>query len=236
MSVWDNDPKTCTHEGTERCYEYKDDQRIMYCGGCGTTISSEPDPKSVLPEGRTKRDDLDEYFKVYANEAKSVGGTSILSYRGWIEEGRPTFQERKERFSKPTQTLEGENTTTMAKEKAEKKDKAPRPAGAKTLVRQILTAQPTASFSLEELAQQTGKPTSSITTAISDLKSSKYCKPGDPLVIHRSKAGRYSLTAFVEEAEAGKTEGTTAGATGSEAPAAGTPPVEAPPADALPVV
>lgn len=223
MSVWTKDQATCNHEGSERFFDVKDGFRIGWCGDCGGETSRVPDPNQLT--GQSRRDDLDTYFKEYANEQKAAGGNAILSYKGWIEAGRPTFAERRAEFNKPKpQTPEGDNemTKTTTTNTTTKKEKAPRPAGAKALVREIFTKDPNAEFTIEELAQKTGKGVPSITTAISDLKSTKYSKPGEPLKLHRHKNGKFSLKEPVVEEAAPKNEAPTTPQTTvtSDAPAA----------------
>lgn len=228
-SVWENDPKTCTHEGTDRNFEYKEGDRITYCGGCGQTITTEPNPNAQLPVGLTKRDDLDEYFKRYADAAKQhEPRIAILSYSGWMQAGRPTFEQTQAQWQKTTKTPEGDTTVTteataQTGTATTTKAKKARPAGAKALVRKIFTDNPGAELTIEELATQTGKPASSITTAISDLRSAKYSKPGDPLKLFRHKSGKYSLTepAAEEVAPATGQTAATAPAVAAQPPAAG---------------
>lgn len=70
--------------------------------------------------------------------------------------------------------------------------KAPRPKGAKLLIRELYTDESTA-LTIDEMAAATGKQNGSLQTAISDLKSSKYCAPGDPLVLNKWSDGKYRL-------------------------------------------
>ena len=109
---------------------------------------------------------------------------------------------------------QNKSTGAAAAASTDKKAKAPRPKGAKVLVRELF-ADANAAYSLDELAAKTGKPAGSITTAISDLRSTKYCKPGDPLNLHRWSDGKYRLTEEPKAAEtaaapAGQTQETTA--------------------------
>jgi hypothetical protein len=217
--TWDKDPAICEHDKDKRFVDYKDASKIEWCGDCGKELSEAPDLNHMT--GQTRKDELEAYFRLYANEAKvAEPRVALLSLSGWVQSGRPTFEQYHRRPK--LQTPEGDkmtdvntNATETTKPVKEKKEKAPRPPGAKALVRQIFAANPNAALTIEEIAAQTGKPASSITTAISDLKSTKYCKPGDPLKLYRHSTGKYSL---VEEVKPAETSTAAAAGTQAEAP------------------
>lgn len=178
-------------------------------------------------------------FNEYERAAKEITPrVAIMSIQHWREAGRPTASYwYVDQFIKPAgvnpasqgeptimstpETGTGAPNATPTSTAPAAKEKKARPAGAKTLVRQVYANEPAGEYTVEELASKTGKPTSSITTAISDLRSTKYCKPGDPLVLHRHSNGKYSLTEEV------KVE---APAAGSDATAQATQPADALPA------
>lgn len=174
------------------------------------TGGSQPDPNT--------RDELFSQCQKLAQQVP-VDETSIEELRKMLVDKGMTGTGRTQKQGEDMSTTETQ--VAPATTTTEKKEAAPRPKGAKVLVRELYAANPGGAYTVEEIASAIGKEKGSVTTAISDLKSATYCKPGDPLVLHRHKDGKYSLTAEVEAA----------------APAAGTvADTTAPPADVLPQV
>ena len=91
--------------------------------------------------------------------------------------------------------------------------KTPKPArakGVKSLIRELFSIAG-ARHTVEEICALTAGTKVSVATAISDLRSAKYCTPGDPLPLTRLSDSKYALLSAEEKevAEAEK-EATTA--------------------------
>ena len=72
--------------------------------------------------------------------------------------------------------------------------------GVKVLIRQLFAVEG-ARHSIEDVMHLTEGSKSSVTTAISDLRSPKYCKPGEPLRLTRLPDGNYALVSKEYAAE-----------------------------------
>ena len=64
------------------------------------------------------------------------------------------------------------------------------PTGVKALIRTLFKEEGVA-YTVEEICEKTGKGRSNVTTALSDLKSDKYCGPGGKIILCRRNDGRY---------------------------------------------
>jgi hypothetical protein len=98
--------------------------------------------------------------------------------------------------------LERAYEVAITKPAIEKVAPPARAKGVKSLIRELFTV-PGASHSVDDIMSLTGGTKVSVTTALSDLRSPTYCKPGEPLSLTRLPSGKYELIA-PEEAEAAK--------------------------------
>jgi len=85
-----------------------------------------------------------------------------------------------------------ERAYEVACAKPEAPAKPARAKGVKSLIRELF-AVADARHSLEDIMKLTGGTKVSVTTAISDLRSTTYCKPGEPLSLTRLPDGNYAL-------------------------------------------
>ncbi len=89
--------------------------------------------------------------------------------------------------------------------------KPARAKGVKQLIRELF-AVPGARHSIDDIMTLTSGTKVSVTTAISDLRSATYCKPGEPMSLTRLGDGKYALLSADEiaaakaDAEAAKTK------------------------------
>lgn len=140
-------------------------------------------------------------YHEFVTAAKTIPEkVSVMSIQSWRDEGRPTAEEfypslqpgGRVRFQFPD---EGDSmSTAQTKVTAPETPKAPKAKSTKVLVRELFSSS-SAAYTREEIMAATGKGEGSVTTAISDLKSEKYCKPGTPLVLYRWADQKYRLTA-----------------------------------------
>jgi len=95
-------------------------------------------------------------------------------------------------------TMPEEEQLARAYEVACKPVKAPkappkaRAKGVKQLIRELFS-QAGARYTVAEMCEKTGGTEVSVKTAISDLRSPTYCKPGDPLNLSRVEDNKYAL-------------------------------------------
>lgn len=168
--------------------------------------------RSTVTEDMTdsmSRTEENSLYLEYRKGAEAVKPpVAILSFQGWRDEGRPTAQQFHSFYNQPTpgeiRTNQEVNNKMSATETTATDAKAPRAKSTKTLIRELF-ANEKAAYTLEEIEQATGKQKGAVTTAISDLKSEKYCKPGEPLSLHRwTSDNKYRLTAEPESAKPAK--------------------------------
>lgn len=174
--------------------------RLLYTNTTGNAPPDDPDQLKQACVELSKQVPIDETTAAQIKEMCIQAGIPPLgsdSIQPKTKEKAPIMTTENTAGAAGTDATAAAASTTAAATEG-KKEKAPRPKGAKVLVRELYAANPAGEFTVEEISTAIGKPASSVTTALSDLRSEKYCKPGEPLVLHRHASGKYSLTAEVK--------------------------------------